>query len=153
MNTLSSFFRQLSNSYIIVLKVNIWKLYFFHLMIWVRFILIIWQPILKFFCFVYFLVVFNIDFDDFISLELTRVNLDRNIFSKKCGTNIYFFSLYRGLVHASSSPNLKNSGCYQHCFCCKYQKVAIIVKPKLKISRFQLEKLEFLIHIHNQIKV
>ena len=91
MNTLSSFFRQLSNSYIIVLKVNIWKLYFFHLMIWVRFILIIWQPILKFFCFVYFLVVFNIDFDDFISLELTRVNLDRNIFSIKCGTNIYFF--------------------------------------------------------------
>ena len=33
-----------------------------------------------------------------ISLELTRVNLDRNIFLINCGTNIYFF-LYKGLVH------------------------------------------------------
>ena len=31
--------------------------------------------------------------------ELTRVDSDRNIFSIKCGTKIYIFSLYRGLVY------------------------------------------------------
>ena len=39
-----------------------------------------------------------------ISLELTRVNLDQNIFSIKCGTKskIYFFTVQR--VGPSSSP-------------------------------------------------
>ena len=73
------------------LKENIWKLSFFHLMIWLRFPFVHLTVHFKFFCFVSFLVVFNIDFDDFISLELTRVNMERNIFSIKCGTNIYFF--------------------------------------------------------------
>ncbi len=39
------------------------------------------------------------------SQELTRVNPDRNIFSIKCGTNIYFFTLQRS--GPSQSPNFK----------------------------------------------
>ena len=41
-----------------------------------------------------------------ISLELTRVNPDRNIFNK-CGTNIYFFTLQR--FGPSPSLNFKST--------------------------------------------
>ena len=40
-----------------------------------------------------------------ISLELTRVNLDRNIFLINCGTNIYFFPIQR--FGPSPSPNFR----------------------------------------------
>ena len=44
-----------------------------------------------------------------LSLELTRINPDWNIFSIKCGTNIYFFLQRFGLSSSSSSPStLKN---------------------------------------------
>ena len=47
----------------------------------------------KIFCliiFLWFFNIFTIDFDGYHIVELTRVNPDKNIFSIKCGTNIYF---------------------------------------------------------------
>ena len=59
-----------------------------------------------YFSFVYFLVVFNIDFDGYYNVRTDNlVNLDWNIFSKNV-TNIYFFSLQRFVPSPSLSFNL-----------------------------------------------
>ena len=65
------------------------------------FCLLIFLWFLKFFLLSILMVI--------ISQELTRVNPDRNIFSIKCGTNIYFFPLQRfGPSPSSISKYLLN---------------------------------------------
>ena len=75
---------------------NICKLSFFHLMIWVHFPFVHFIAHFKIllnnlFCWFIFLWFLTSILMVIISLELTRVNLDRNVFSIKCGTTIYFF--------------------------------------------------------------
>jgi len=85
--------------------VNICKLSFFYLMIWVCF------PFVHltahfFFNYLFFIIFLWFKKNFFlsilmviISLELTRVNPDRNIFSINVELISTFFTLYRGLVH------------------------------------------------------
>ena len=89
------------------LKVNICKLSFFHLIIWVLFPyvhltaqifilnnLFVCLSSCDFYIYLFFLSILMV----IISLELTRVNTDRNIFSINVELTSTFL-LYRGLVH------------------------------------------------------
>jgi len=95
--------------------VNICKLSFFHLIIWVRFPYVHLSAqifILNIFClFVYLLVIFYIFkffFIDFYGYYIAKTDegqpRPKYIFNK-CGTNIYFFTLQR--FGPSPSPNFK----------------------------------------------
>ena len=90
---------------------NIGKLSFFHIMIWVHFPFVHFTAHFKIllnnlFCWFIFLWFLTSILMVIISLELTRVNLDRNVFSIKYGTTIYFFLLHR--CSPSQSPNFKS---------------------------------------------
>ena len=96
------------------LKVNIWKLSFFHLILWVRFPnvhltaqIFIW--IIFFVClsscdFLHFLFFF-IDFDGYYIVRTDEGQPRPKYIFNKCGTNIYFFTLQR--CGPSPSPNFK----------------------------------------------
>ena len=94
-------------SYIIFFKVNICKLSFFHLIIWVRFPYVhltaqIFILNNLFIClsscdfYIFFIYLSNLMV--ITSLELTRVNPDRNILSINVELTSTFFP-YKGLVH------------------------------------------------------
>jgi len=99
--------------------VNICKLSFFHLIIWVRFPYVyltdqifILNNLFCLFIFLWFLTNIFLYFFlsilmSIISLELTRVNPDRNIFSINVELTSTFL-LYRGLVSFPQIPRLLN---------------------------------------------
>ena len=97
-------------------KVNICKLSFFHLIIWVRFPYVhltdqifILNNHFCLFIFLWFLHYFNFlsILMVIISLELRRVNPWPKYIFNKCGINIYFFTLQWFGPSPSSSPNFK----------------------------------------------
>ena len=98
----------------IFFKVNICKLSFFHLIIWVCFpyVHLTAQIFIlnNLFCFVYLLVIsyifqFFFDFDGYYIVRTDEGQPRLKYIFNKCGTNIYFFTLQR--FGPSPSPNFK----------------------------------------------
>ena len=112
----------------------------------------IWQPkflfwIIFFVClFCWFLTIFFIDFDGYYIVRTDEGQLRPKYIFNKCGTNIYFFLLYRGLVHHHHNKKylillfffLMRDVFYYifHCFCCINPQVSFIENPQLSLAIF-----------------